>query len=140
MDFTSISGMSALEIFRIIAPEFSAVSDEDVNKAILVAGMFVCAESYGDYGNAALAIMAAHIMALPGGVNGGYSTSSQKVTSMKEGDLSINYGNVSDASGSWLGQTTYGQLLQMLQKRLGMHLSLMTRGPIASPCDYPVWL
>lgn len=140
MDFASVSGLTPLEIFRIIAAEFSQVPDEDVNKAILIAGVFLCPEEYGEYGNVALALMAAHIMALPGGVNGGRSTSSQKVTSMKEGDLSLTYGSVSDGDSSWLGGSTYGVLLTALQKRLGMHLSLMTRGPIAAPSDLMTWL
>ena len=129
MDFSQLEGLSALDIFRLIAPEFDLVSNEDVEKKIKFASIFVCRDDYGDAYNAALAMMTAHMMALPGGVNGGYSTSSGKVTAMKEGDLSISYGSLS-SDDSWLGQTTYGGLLSILRKTLGLHLALMTRGPI----------
>lgn len=133
MDFSQLYELTALQVFRIIAPEFSTVDDDDVNSKMLIASLFLCPDAYGDAYNVALALMTAHMMALPGGVNGGYSSSSSKVTQMKEGDLSISYSSLSDSNSTWLGQTTYGQLLSILQKRLGMHLALMTRGPICSP-------
>ncbi|AEX65680.1 virion structural protein [Xanthomonas phage vB_XveM_DIBBI] len=134
MDLSPLYPLSALEIFRIIADEFEDVPDETIQKKMLFASVFIDKECYGDSYNVALALMTAHLMALPGGVNGGYSTSTGKVTSMKEGDLSIGYGNLSSDS-SWLGQTTYGQLLDQLQRKRGMHLTFMTRGPVAAPVD-----
>lgn len=136
MDFSYFTGKTAAEIFRLVAPEFAAVPDDKVDVAIGFAAVFLCEESYGSGYQIALALMAAHIMAQPGGANGGYSSSTQKVTAMKEGDLSLNFGSVSDSDTSWLGGSTYGQLLLLLQKRLGMHLVFMTRGPIGPMPPY----
>lgn len=138
MDFSYFEGKTALEIFRTLAPEFAAVPDEQVSAAIGFAAVFLCEESYGSGYQIALALMAAHIMAQPGGANGGYSSSTQKVTAKKEGDLSLNFGSVSDSDTSWLGGSTYGQMLLLLQKRLGMHLVFMTRGAIL-PCEPMDW-
>jgi len=129
MDFSLLYDLTALEVFRIAAPEFDGVNDTDVQRRMLFASAFVCKEEYGDAYNVALALMTAHIMALPGGVNGGYSTSAGRVTSMKEGDLSIGYGTLS-GDDSWLGQSTYGGMLSMLRARIGLNIAFMTRGPI----------
>lgn len=129
MDFSPLYDLNQLQIFRIVAPEFDAVPDTTVEGKLKFASIYICKEDYGEGYNLAVALMCAIIMAMPGGVNGGYSTSSGKVTSMKEGDLSINYGNLSE-DDSWLGQSTYGILLSQLRKSLGLHLALMTRGPI----------
>jgi len=134
MDFSPLYDLSALEIFRIIADEFAGVSDETIQKKMLFAAVYLDKECYGDAYNVALALMTAHLMALPGGVNGGYSTSAGKVTSMKEGDLSLSYGALS-SDNSWLGQSTYGQMLDQLQRSRGMHLTFMTRGVIGAPVD-----
>lgn len=132
MNFNQLYDLSALEVFRIIAGEFSAVSDADVEKALLFTQLFIDPEIYGQAANVALALMTAHIMALPGGANGGYSTSTSRVTSKKEGDLAISYASLSGDS-SWLGQSTYGQLLQLLKKRLGLGLAMMVRKPVVWP-------
>lgn len=134
MDFSPLYDLTALEIFRIIADEFADIPDETIQNKMLFASVYVGKDCYGDAYNVALALMTAHLMALPGGVNGGYSTSAGKVTSMKEGDLSLSYGALSSDT-SWLGQTTYGQLLDQLQRARGMHLTFMTRGPIGAPVD-----
>ncbi|HFD4213934.1 TPA: DUF4054 domain-containing protein [Pseudomonas aeruginosa] len=51
--------------------------------------MFVCEDEFGDAYNVALALMAAHIMASPGGYSDNGSTSSGRILSRKEGDLAI---------------------------------------------------
>lgn len=95
----------------------------------------MCVDEYGKAYNVALALMAAHIMASPGGYSQNGSSSSGKVLSRKEGDLSITYGNVSSDS-SYLSGTTYGNLLQLLRKRMGAGFSIMTRG-IVGGCLCP---
>lgn len=129
MNYAAFEGKTPLEIFRLIAPEFAAVSDDVVNNYLELATVFVCAGDYGKYYNVAVALMAAHIMASPGGYSDGASTSSGKVQSRKEGDLAITYGNVSSDT-SYLGGTTYGNLLQMLRKKMGGGYALMTRGVV----------
>lgn len=134
MDFSPLYGLTALQIFRILADEFADVPDKTVEGKMLLASVYIDKECYGDAYNLAVAMMTAHLMALPGGVNGGYSTSAGKITSMKEGDLSLSYGALSSDT-SWLGQSTYGQMLDQLQRARGMNLTFMTRGPIAAPVD-----
>ncbi|MEN4404453.1 DUF4054 domain-containing protein [Enterobacter hormaechei subsp. xiangfangensis] len=129
MNIAAFKGLTPLEIFRKLAPEFAAVPNEVVQGYIDLASLFVCEDEYGDAYNVALALMAAHIMASPGGYSDNGSTSSGRILSRKEGDLAITYGNVSGDS-SYLSGTTYGNLLQLLRKKRGAGLSIMTRGVV----------
>lgn len=129
MNYAAFEGKTPLEIFRLIAPEFAAVPEEVVNSYLELASVFVCEGDYGKYYNVALALMAAHIMASPGGYSQDGSTSSGKVQSRKEGDLAITYGNISSDT-SYLGGTSYGNMLLMLRKKMGGGFALMTRGVI----------
>lgn len=129
MNIAAFEGLTPLEIFRKLAPEFAAVPDGVVQGYIELASLFVCKDEYGDAYNAALALMAAHIMASPGGYSDNGSSTSGRIISRKEGDLSITYGNVSSDS-SYLGGTTYGNLLQMLRKKKGGGFAIMTRGVV----------
>ncbi|WP_158782496.1 DUF4054 domain-containing protein [Pantoea sp. BAV 3049] len=129
MNIAAFEGLTALEIFRKLAPEFAAVPDPVVLGYIDLASLFVCEGDYGKALNVALALMAAHIMASPGGYSQDGSTSVGKILSRKEGDLSITYGSVS-SDADYLSGTTYGNLLQMLRKRLGRGFALMTRGVV----------
>ena len=65
MNIAAFEGLTPLEIFRKLAPEFAAVPDEVVQGYIDLASLFVCEDEYGDAYNVALALMAAHIMASP---------------------------------------------------------------------------
>lgn len=138
MNFDALETLTPLEAFRILAAEFSEMDDETVNKALMIASAFVDVDAYMTRGSVALALMAAHILSLPGGANGGYSTSTSRVVSKKEGDLSLTYAQLA-TDGSWLGQSTYGQLLELLSKRMGMGVALMTRGPGACVLPLSRW-
>lgn len=129
MNIAAFVGLTPLEIFRKLATEFAAVPDEVVQGYIDLASLFICESEYGDAYNVALALMAAHIMASPGGYSDNGSASSGRILSRKESDLAITYGNVSSDS-SYLGGTTYGNLLQMLRKKKGGGFSIMTRGVV----------
>ncbi|MGM8556000.1 DUF4054 domain-containing protein [Enterobacter hormaechei subsp. steigerwaltii] len=129
MNIAAFKGLTPLGIFRKLAPEFAAVPDEVVQGYIDFASLFVCEGEFGDAYNVALALMAAHIMASPGGYSDNGSTSSGRILSRKEGDLAITYGNVSGDS-SYLSGTTYGNLLQLLRKKRGAGFSIMTRGVV----------
>lgn len=129
MNIAAFEGLTPLEIFRKLAPEFAAFPDEVVKGYIELASLFVCEGDYGDAYNVALALMAAHIMASPGGYSDDGSKSSGRILSRKEGDLAITYGNVSGDS-SYLSGTTYGNLLQILRKKKGGGFSIMTRGVV----------
>ena len=130
-------GKTPLEIFRLVAPEFAAVEDTDVLNKITLASVIICTVHFGQNANAALALMAAHLFALPGGANGGAdgdgSTSSGRVLSRREGDLAITYGAVSGSEGTngeTITGTTYADLLNALRRKSGRAIGLMTRGPV----------
>lgn len=106
MNFAAFEGKTPLDIFRVIAPEFAAVPDDVVQGYLELATVFVCKGDFGKYYNVAVALMAAHVMASPGGYSQDGSSSSGRILSRKEGDLSITYGNVSSES-SYLSGTTY---------------------------------
>lgn len=134
-------GKTPLGIFRLIASEFAVVSDQIVQSKIDLASVLICAGNYGKNSNVALALMAAHLLALPGGANGGAagdgSTSSGRVLSRKEGDLAITYGNVSSGSkndNESITGTTYSDLLNALRRKAGGGIGLMTRGMMGCGC------
>lgn len=129
MKASAFEGLTPVEIFRKVAPEFANVPDDVVAGYLDLAEAFVCSGGYGKAYNLALSLMAAHIMASPGGYSQDGSNSSGRILSRKEGDLSITYGNVSSDS-SYLGGTTYGNLLKILRKKMGGGFALMTRGVV----------
>ena len=129
MSSAAYEGKTPLEIFRLIAPEFAAVNDDTVTAYLDLASNFVCSGKYGKSINLDIALMAAHIMASPGGYSNDGSTSAGRITSRKEGDLQITYGSVSDSS-DYLSGTTYGNLLKALLRKKGGGMALMTRGAI----------
>lgn len=141
MNAAAFEGKTPLEIFRVIAPEFAAISDTDVQNRIELASAFICAGDYGKNATLALALMAAHLLALPGGVNGGVagdgSTSSGRVVSRREGDLSFTYGEVSSGKANSYASitgTTYADLLNALRRKAGGGIGLMTRGVVGCGC------
>lgn len=132
---SAYEGKTPLDIFRLVATEFAAVSDADVQNKIALASVLICTEHYGKNGDVALALMAAHLLALPGGANGGASgdgsSSSGRVLSRREGDLAITYGAVSGSNSSdAITGTTYADLLKALRRKSGRAIGLMTRGPV----------
>lgn len=84
MNIAAFEGLTPLEIFRKFAPEFAAVPDEVVQGYIDFATFYVCVDEYGKAYNVALALMAAHIMASPGGYSQDGSSSSGKVCHAKK--------------------------------------------------------
>ena len=135
MNYSAFEGLTPLEIFRKIAPEFASVPDDTVEAYLELAGVYVCVNEYGKYYNVAVALMAAAIMASPGGYSEDGSSSAGRVTSRKEGDLAISYGAISSDS-SFLGGTTYGNLLEMLRKKMGGGFAIMTRGVVGCGCGW----
>lgn len=99
--------MTQLQWFRLLASEFSALTDSQVNALLSAAAVFVDTNGLNtDQANAALALYAAHLQWVSV-----YHTSSTKtgnVTSEKEGDLSRTYGAM-QGDDTWIGQSPYGQ-------------------------------
>lgn len=90
--------MTPEELLVIIAPEFTGV---DASGAISVADMQIADGLCGDKRPLLVAYLAAHILTV-----GKRDGAAGAVTSLKEGQLSVNYGSTG-IMGS-LGQTGYG--------------------------------
>lgn len=101
--------MTALEYFRLLAPEFASEPDATINQWLSIAGSLTdlgCMDA--ERAAMALALYAAHMLSIAtsSGQNGGAATG--VITSEKEGDLQRNYGAVSGGD-TYMGKTSYGQ-------------------------------
>lgn len=123
--------MTQLQWFRLLASEFSALTDAEVNALIAAATVFVSTSGLNtDQANAALALYAAHLQWVS--VNRTSTGSSQgSVTSEKEGDLARTYGTM-QGDDTWLGQSPYGQQFNDIM-RAAVGGCIMTRYGIAGP-------
>jgi hypothetical protein len=100
--------MTALEYFRLLAPEFSSVPDATVSSWLTVAGNLIATCPDPERAAMALALYAAHMLKLSLASGNGASAAQGAVTSEREGDLQRTYGEVKGGD-TWLGQSTYGQ-------------------------------
>ena len=100
--------MDALKIFRIIAPEFNSVPDDDVkgedgtvkqygiNTYLELNKDLISEKKFGNLYNRALALLTAHKLKLKSGVMSGSSLAfgdSIGLASVSEGNTSISFGN-----------------------------------------------
>lgn len=85
--------MEPLEIFRLVATEFSEISDEEVEKWIELSKPFISKSRFGNTYNHALAYLAAHKLKMAGyGDNSlGKVDDALRVSSFSEGDASIGF-------------------------------------------------
>ena len=110
-----------LKVFRVIAPEFSNLTDEEVTAMLELFAPMVSKNTFGTKYNLALAYFVAHIIAL----NGVYATAQGASTDgsvagikrEKEGDLEREYA-IPDASDymSLLYKTYYGRMYLQIMK------------------------
>ena len=110
-----------LKVFRVIAPEFNNLTDEEVNAMLELFSPMVSKHTFGTKYNLALAYFVAHIIAL----NGVYATAQGSSTDgsvagikrEKEGDLEREYA-IPDASDymSLLYKTYYGRMYLQIMK------------------------
>lgn len=116
--------MEALEIIRLVAPEFSSVSDETIEKWIEIVRPMVSRKQFGKLYQQALAFLICHKMKLSGEGNnplgdmGIIGAMGFAIGSVSEGGSSISFGaNQSSnlATDAELALTSYG--LQFLQLR-----------------------
>lgn len=97
-----------LEYFRVVAKQFSSLSDAEVNVWLDIAGMNAnTACLVGDRANLALALYAAHMVDLDAANQIGEGGRGS-VKSEREGDLSRSYGD-SSCDETWIGSTGYGK-------------------------------
>ena len=127
--------MSALEIFRMIAPEFKKLSKVIVEKWIELAKPFVSQKRFGKDYAFALALIAAHRLKMAGyGTNEfGDIGTTLRVSSFSEGEASVSFNSglatATDADAE-LKLTSYG--IQFIQLRR-IHII-----PIVSAGE-PIW-
>lgn len=100
--------MTQLQWFRLLASEFSALTDAQVNALLSAAAVFVDTSGLNtDQANAAMALYAAHLQWIS--VNRTSIGASQgNITSEKEGDLQRSYSGMKNED-TWIGQSPYGQ-------------------------------
>jgi len=110
-----------LAVFRVIAPEFISLSDEQVKSMIALYEGFVSKKVFGSKYNLAVAYLTAHLIAL----NNLYTTTAGASTDAsvagvrreREGDLEREYA-IPDASDymSLLYKTYYGRMYLQIMK------------------------
>lgn len=110
-----------LKVFRVIAPEFSNLTDEEVTAMLELFAPMVSKNTFGTKYNLALAYFVAHILAL----NGVYATAQGSSTDgsvagikrEREGDLEREYA-IPDASDymSLLYKSYYGRMYLQIMK------------------------
>ncbi|TZE83541.1 DUF4054 domain-containing protein [Calorimonas adulescens] len=123
--------MTPIEVLRLLAPEFSSISDEVITQWIELFTPFVSAKRFGDTYNQALALLTAHKLKMAGyGDNtNGTIGDTLRVGSYSEGETSIGYtvnqgtNLLNDAE---LTLTTYG--LQYLSLRRARIIPIVSAG------------
>lgn len=137
-------GLTPLEIFRKIAFELKSYPDDVVLSYIELGSALFCADAYEDDANLALALMAAHLMVIPGGIaasTAGSGNAPKGVKSVKEGDLTITYQDEGGASSGgsanfkeFLSGSRFGEMLLMLRRTHGLGLGFTAVGAV---CEGP---
>lgn len=86
--------MTAIEIFRLVATEFSDIKDEDVQKWIELTAPLISKNRFGKLYDQALALLTAHRMKMGGYGDSSYGTvgDTLRVSSYNEGQTSIGFG------------------------------------------------
>lgn len=107
--------MTALEIFRLIAKEFSGMTDNEVLEYIALAELDISEGIYGALYEKALVYSAAHTIKLNELMSGGLA-SVFAVKSEKEGDLQRTYAVSDTKTCNPLASTIYGQELLNMQR------------------------
>ena len=112
-----MDGSKALDILRTIAPEFKAVSDEQVQKFLELCVPLVSKSRFGKLYDQALALLAAHRMKLSGlgvsvigGASGeGGAAAGFQLASVAEAsvNVSFNTANINTGTDSWYALTPY---------------------------------
>lgn len=136
--------MDALDIFRIIAPEFSDIPDKDVTDEsgkVTQYGVttylelnkdLISEEKFGKLYNRALALLTAHKLKLRGYGSSGVSVSAGNaigIASVSEGKVSVSFGNSQQANlltDGELALTVYG--IEYLNLRRSCIMTIVSAG------------
>lgn len=127
---------SALEIFRVVAPEFSKLADDEVETMVELCEPLVSKRRFGRVYNQALALLAAHRFKLAGkgesvlgsGAGAAGATAGFGLASVSEGSTSVSFNNANVNTGddSWYALTTYG--MEFLNLRRIFIMSITSAG------------
>lgn len=126
--------MDAAAIFRLIAPEFETVDDDDVTQWIGLCKPLVSKKKFGGLYEQALALLAAHRMKLSGNYEPEETAAIQsiansgRVASYTEGQVSISFNNSTGNgdSDAVYELTSYGQ--QFVNLRRSIIVPITIRG------------
>jgi hypothetical protein len=103
-----------LEVVRLIAPEFASVSDDDVQKFLDIAPMYIDPERVPvERRGMVLALKACSLMVAQSSSASGTSHGGE-ITREKEGDLERSYGSSSATNGGNTRKNIYEQQLDAL--------------------------
>lgn len=123
--------MSPIEVFRLLAQEFSSIPDDVVENWIDLTKPFISEKRFGSTYNQALALLTAHRLKMAGygDATTGTIGDTLRVASYSEGETSINY-NTGQATNllvdGELTLTAYG--LQYLTLRRTRIISITSAG------------
>lgn len=125
--------MSALSVFRVLAPEFATTSDSDVNTMIAQVATRIDTTSFTGVVDAAQARLAAHEFTLiaRAAASSGGASGAGPVTSLRAGDLSVSFGTTAAAlvsSGDDYYRSTHHGLayLQLRDTRAAVGFGVIT--------------
>lgn len=123
--------MTQLEIFRLVASEFSDVKDEDVEKWLELSKPLLSVKRFGNLYDQALALITAHRMKMAGvGDNSmGSIADSMRLASYSEGEVSVNYTSSQQTNVTTDAEyalTVYG--LQYLSLRRSKIMTILSAG------------
>lgn len=109
--------MTALEVFRKVASEFNAMTDNEVQDWMELSSPFVSQKRFANLYPQALAYYTAHMIKTNQGDNDGM------LIREKEGDLEKQYMDMSQnikVANIYLMRSQYGQMFMTLSKRRGL--------------------
>lgn len=119
-----------IEQVRKLAPPTNGVNNDTLTAWIEMAKEFVCERKYGDKYTKALALYTLHLMTIDGALrteNDSIEEMSRRVKSFSiSGEVSESYERVSESDGTFLGQTPWGKMLRVLNRKKGMGFALLT--------------
>lgn len=119
-----------IEQIRKLAPPTNGVNNDTLTAWIEMAKEFVCERKYGDKYTKALALYTLHLMTIDGALrteNDSIEEMSRRVKSFSiSGEVSESYERVSESDGTFLGQTPWGKMLRVLNRKKGMGFALLT--------------
>lgn len=115
--------MSASSTLSVIAPQFNSIANRDEYLSLAELNVNRCL--FDSKGDMAVALMAAHMLALNTDPIRQQSGGAGQITSKKEGDLSISFSSASDGSGGDLFLTVYGLQFQRLSNSVNTNVYVL---------------